>query len=102
MRGSVQLFLIVGKAALMATVGCFALTLVAVRLGLKPEPKSAAVEAAFAMTFLIPMASAIRWLFRKVQTVYPWREARAISIAFGVFTPLALAVSMVFAEISGG
>jgi predicted permease len=37
-----------------------------------------------------------------LRTAYPRREARAVSVAFGVFTPISLAVSMVFGEMSGG
>ena len=54
------------------------------------------------MTCFIPIAVATAWISRKLRAVYPRREARALSIAFDLFTPISLAVSFVLAEITGG
>ena len=84
------------------SAGSIALVLTAVRLGLNSEQKSVAAELAFLITALLPTVGAVGWLFRKLRTAYPRREARAVSVDFGVFTPISLAVSMVFGEMSGG
>ena len=94
--------ILVGEASFIAFAGTIALVLMAVRLGLNPEQKSVAAELAFLIAWLLPTVGAVGWLFRKLRTAYPRREARAVSIAFGVFTPISLAVSMVFGEVSAG
>jgi len=48
------------------------------------------------------MVGATCWLFRKLRVAYSRREALAVSVAFVVFTPISLAVSMVVGEMSGG
>jgi MFS family permease len=102
MSRALQLTIVVGEAAFIAFAGSIALVLVAVLLGLNPEQKSVAVELAFLMAILLPITAAVRWLFRKLRNTYERREARAVSIAFGVFTPISLAVSMVLGEVSAG
>jgi len=97
-----QLSILVGEASFIAFAGSIALVLTAVRLGLNPEQKSVAAELAFLIAALLPTVGAVGWLFRKLRTAYPRREARAVSVAFGVFTPISLAVSMVVGEMSGG
>ena len=102
MRRSLRLSIIVGEAVFIAFVGSVVLVLGAFRLGLDPEGKSAGAELVFLATALFPTIAAAGWLLRKLRTVYTRREARAMSIAFGVLTPIFLGISMVFGEISGG
>jgi hypothetical protein len=92
----------IGEATFMAFVGSIALVLGAVGLGLNIDTKPWGVEVAVLTAGLLPTVGAAGWLFRKLQIAYSRREALAISIAFGVFTPISLSVSMVLGEISGG
>ena len=56
----------------------------------------------FLMVFL-PIGIAAWWLFRKLlQGRYTRREARAVATAFGVFTPVSLAIATVLSQIPGG
>jgi hypothetical protein len=102
MRDTFRLFVIVGKAVLIAAGGLFALVLTLSRFGFNPDHKSAWAEILVLAACLLPLGVATAWMFRRLRTVYPQREARAVSIAFGVFTPISLGVSMVLAEITGG
>ena len=102
MTRALQLSIVIGEAAFIAFIGSIALVLTAVRLGLNPEQKSIAAELAFLLAALLPTVGAARWLFRKLRVAYPRRESRVVSVAFGVFTPISLAVSMVVGEMSGG
>jgi hypothetical protein len=102
MRDTFRLSVIVGKAALIVTTGCFALVLASRMLGFKPDIKPIQGEILGVVACFIPIAGATAWISRKLRAVYPRREARALSIAFGIFTPISLAVSFVLAEITGG
>ena len=102
-RSLFRLFVIVAEAAFIVTAGCFGLVLAAVLLGFKPEqiPATGEMLGTAALLFIL-VAAAIRWMFRRLRTVYSRREARAVSTAFGLFTPVSLAVALVLAEITGG
>jgi hypothetical protein len=104
MRDAFGLFVIVGKATLIVAGGFCALMLTLFLFGLKlDEQKSTWIELlALVVTVLLPIAVASGWMFRKLRTVYPRREARAVSTAFGLFTPVSLCVSMLVGEITGG
>jgi hypothetical protein len=102
MRDIFRLSVIVGKAALIVTTGCFALVLASMMLGFKPDIKPIEGEILGVVACFIPIAVATVWISRKLRAVYPRREARALSIAFGLFTPISLGVSLVLAEITGG
>src|SRR6266851_2799492 len=102
MRNAFRLSVIVGKAALILTSGFCALMLGIFSLGLNPRLKSVGVGILVAVAVFLPIGVATGWMFRKLRTVYPRREARAVSTAFGVFTPISLVVSVVLAQIPGG
>jgi hypothetical protein len=102
MRDTFRLFVIVGKAALIVTIGGFALVWTSMLLGFKPDLKPVRGEILGVLLCFLPIGVATAWMFRKLLTVYPRREARAVSIAFGLFTPISLGVSLVLAEITGG
>jgi hypothetical protein len=103
MRSLFRLFVIVAKAALIVTAGSFALVLTAVSFGLKSMQRPAAGEILVAAaSAFIPAGVAIWWMFPKLRTVYPRREARAVSTAFALFTPISLVVALVLAQIPGG
>ena len=101
MRDAFRLFVIVGKAALIAAGGLFALFLTLSRFGFNPDHKSAWAEILVLVACLLPLGVATVWILRKLRTVYPRREARAVSIAFGLFTPISLGVSFLV-PIPGG
>jgi hypothetical protein len=71
-------------------------------LGFNPDHNSVWVKILVLAACILPLGAANVWAYRRLRTVYAQREARAVSIAFGVFTPISLAVSMVFAELTGG
>ncbi len=103
MRDAFQLSGIVGKAALIETAGCFALMWTLMLFGFNPNPEPSGGEIALGvLAFLLPIGVATAWMFRKLQTVYSRREARAVSTAFCLFTPISLGVSFVLAELTGG
>jgi len=50
---------------------------------------------------LVPNGAAVWWASRKLRTVYPRREARALSVAFGVVTPVSLLVALAVSPMFG-
>jgi fructose-specific phosphotransferase system IIC component len=102
MRDTFRLFVIVGKAALIAAGGLFALALTLSLFGFNPDHKSAWARIIVLAACLLPIGVGTAWMFRRLRAVYTQREARAVSIAFGVFTPISLGVSMVLGTITGG
>jgi hypothetical protein len=102
MRDAFRLSVIVGKAALIVTAGFCALMLGIFSSGFNPQLKSVGVGILVAVAVFLTIGVATGWMFRKLRTVYPRREARAVSTAFGVFTPASLVVSVVLAQIPGG
>jgi hypothetical protein len=49
----------------------------------------------------LPSSCAALWIFRKLQSRCTRREARAVALAFGVLTPILLAISMIFGTLAG-
>lgn len=104
MRDKFWLFIVVGKAALMTTLGYFGLVLGVLGLKIAVTPGEQQILKAtigFLMVFL-PIGIAAWWIFRKLQARYTRREARAVATAFGVFTPVSLAVATVLSQIPAG
>jgi hypothetical protein len=98
MRDKLTLFIVIVKAALITTVGYCGLVFVGFKLAVTPaEQGILGVAGAVAPTGL-----AAWWTFRKLQKHYTRRESRAVATAFGVVTPLSLAVGIVFAQVPGG
>jgi|SRR5579872_6668083 hypothetical protein len=101
MRDAFQLAVIVWKASLIVTAGCFALLLTPMLWGFKPDPKLTVGATLGAVACFLPIGAATVWILRKLRTVYAQREARAVSIAFGLFTPISLLIS-ILVPIPGG
>lgn len=97
MHDKFWLFTVVGKAALIVTTGCFVLV-VCVKLAVTSSEQ---LVLGMIMVFL-PTGIAAWWMFRKLQIRYTRGEARAVAIAFAVFTPVALVMGFFVAEITGG
>jgi hypothetical protein len=102
MRDAFRLSVIVGKAAFIVAAGLCALMLGIFSLGFDPQAKSVWLEILVVGAVFLPIGVATGWIFRKLKTVYSHREARAVSTAFGVFTPVSLVVSVFLTEITGG
>jgi hypothetical protein len=86
----------------MVSVACFALASILVLSGFRADLRPWEEGVIGAMLALFPTGVAAAWLYRKLQTFYPRREARAVSIAFGAFTPVSLLVALVLSPITGG
>jgi len=99
------LFIIVGKAALITVLLWFGLVLVGL-LGSKIEMTSGEPQILKAtvlfLLVLLPTGIATWWSFRKLQSHYPPREARAAATALAVFTPVSLLIAILLAQIPGG
>ena len=98
MRDARRLFVIVGQAALIVTGAYLALVLVTLKFALTPGEE----EIEGAMMAIVPVGVAAWWIFRKLQAHHPRREARAAAIVFAVFTPMALLMALLVAQIFGG
>ena len=94
------LFIAVGKAALIAAIGCFALVLGVLVFKIVMTPGEREILGV-TMAFL-PTGVAAWWIFRKLQARYKRREARAVATAFAVFTPVSLLIAIVLSQIPGG
>ena len=91
------LFTLVGKAALITTIGCVSLLLLGIKIAVtQGEQEILGVTMAF-----LPAGIAAYWIFQKLQTHYTRREARAVATAFGVFTPC-MHSSLVFPKAQRG
>jgi hypothetical protein len=91
------------KATLFLTVGSIGLVLALTKLGFDPDVKTPpTVPVGLIIAVLLPSFAASAWMLRKLRKTYSVREARAVSIAFGLCAPIFLGISMVFGEITGG
>jgi hypothetical protein len=103
MRDFFRLFVIVGKAALIVAGGLFAFVLTLILLGFNPDHKPVWAKILVLVACFLPVGVATAWMFRNLRTICSRREARAVSVAFGVFAPISLGVSIaIVAEITGG
>jgi hypothetical protein len=89
----------IGTASFIETVGLFTLVLMNVHFRLASTSVSEGLVGATSVC--IPCAIAVWWLFRKLQSRYSKREVKAVATAFGVFSPISLAVSLLLAQIGG-
>jgi hypothetical protein len=99
MRTHLWLLKAVGGAALIATLVAFLLVLGV--FGLKIAPTRVEETIFGALMVFLPNGSATWWLFRKLRDHYTSREARSVTIAFAILTPVSLAIAMVLPELSG-
>ena len=101
MEFPVQLSVTIGQSALLVSTGGYVVPYIVVCLGFK-DLDNKFVEALSATIWLVAFGLAIWWMFHKLRAHYTRRETRAISIAFGVFTPVSLVLALVLSETSGG
>jgi MFS family permease len=102
MRNSVRLFLVVAVGSLMAAALYFGLALGLAALLQKPSVPRTVQGIGVAVTVLGPICLAAWWIFRRLRAHYARREARAAAIAFGIFTPVLLGISLLLGPIVGG
>ena len=99
MRSNFWLLTVIAKAVLMTVAGWLAPILVAFSLGVVERR---GVGYAVGFTVVSATGLAAWWVFRKLQTQVTKPEAWAVTKAFAVSTPLALAVAIPLAQIPGG
>jgi hypothetical protein len=92
-----RLFIVVGEAALIVTGAYFGLVLITFKFALTPGEET--IEGI--MMAILPVGVATWWIFRRLQTHHPPREARAAAIAFVVFAPIALLMALIFTQLFG-
>lgn len=97
MRDKFWLFIVVGKATLMTTAGCFA-PLLALKIALTHGEQGVLTIVAVVLATGI----ATWWIFRRLQTHYTGREARAVATTFAILAPVSLAVAIPLSLIPGG
>jgi hypothetical protein len=100
MRTRVDLLIDVAIASLVTTIGLFVPVLVVLLFNI-PVPRRGE-DIIGMMTAILPGSIGAWWMFRKLQTRYSRLEARAASIAFAIFTPIALGISILLAPLPGG
>jgi hypothetical protein len=105
MRGPLRLFIVVAEAALILTTAWFALVLVAMAVGLKPDLAPLTPthgDILVGVTFVLTIVAAAWWLFRRLHSHWTKREARAVAVAFGIFAPISFIVAIFLSPITGG
>src|ERR1700722_5943970 len=68
MRDTFRLFVIVGKAALIVTAGCFAIAWSSILLGIDTDLKPVRGEILGVLACFIPVGLATAWMLRKLPT----------------------------------
>jgi hypothetical protein len=99
MRDKFLLLSLVGRAAFMMTLACFAP--VAVVLGLKIAVTREEQMILGATMILLPTGIAAWWVFRNLRTRCTRAEAWAVATTFAVFAPVSLLIGTILAEITG-
>jgi small-conductance mechanosensitive channel len=97
MRDKFRLFIVVGKAALITTAGCL-VPLLTLKLALTRSEQGTLTLIAI----ILATGIATWWIFRKLQTGYTRREARAMATTFAILAPVSLAIAMLLSLIPGG
>jgi len=93
-----SLFMIIGRVAPLTAGMYFTLVVAGSKLAV-----TRAEEAVLAATAIfLPGSIGAWWIFRRLQTHYTKREARAVAIGFAVFMPMSLAIANPLAQIPGG
>jgi hypothetical protein len=94
----------VGEATLLATAGWFGLVFATFWiLGFKSELRTVPTGIlVLVAVVLFPVAVARWWMFPRIAVMYSRREARAVSTAFAIFSPVASGVGIVLGGVMGG
>lgn len=101
MEFPLQLSLTTGQSALLVSTAGYAVPFIAVSMGFK-DLDNKLVDALMIAVWLVAFGTSIWWMFHRLRAIYTRREARAISTAFGIFTPVSLVLALVLSDTSGG
>jgi hypothetical protein len=101
MRIMLRLFAIVGTASLITTGTYLGLIVALLPLLEKPNPPRVVQVIVLPVLILAPVSLAAWWIFKKLLSSFPSRVARAVAIAFGVFTPVSLGAAFPLSLIAG-
>lgn len=101
MRSTFRLFLVFTVASLIITTVYFGLV-----LAVAPFPHKASVPRVIqaiglVLTVFTPIGAGAWWIAKKLREDYPQRTARAVAIAFVIFTPVSLGVAVLFSTLIG-
>jgi predicted Co/Zn/Cd cation transporter (cation efflux family) len=99
---ALRLFFIVSEGALLITCVCFAFAFAVTVLGRGGQAGRGAEAIVAVLVCLLASGLTAWWMFRRLRALYTKREARAVSITFGVLAPVSLGISLVLAQFSGG
>jgi hypothetical protein len=102
LRPTLRLFVTAGEAALLLTVLCFAVALIAGKSFMTLASSAAGKALVVGLGLLLPIAVVSWWTFRRLLRYYSRPEARAAAITFGFFTPVPLAMGLLLGPILGG
>jgi hypothetical protein len=98
MRDNFSLFIVVGKAVLITTLGGFAPI-----LGLfGPKFVRRGVRGMVAVSMVLFLWIAARWMFGTLRAHSTIRESRAVTTTFAAFAPVSFGMAMLFGDLSGG
>jgi hypothetical protein len=105
-----RLFVVVAQAATLFTVANFLLILVLVKALVPPDaisgppPRTPSIGEVFTLIAVLvgPAALGYWWMFRKLRSDYPRRQARSAAMAFAIFSPIPLGISLLLGPIVGG
>jgi hypothetical protein len=110
MNRVVRVFIVVGQAASMLTGACFLLSIAffflllppGARYGPPPRVPSASEALGLFVVLVGPPALGFWWIFRRLRTEYPRRQALVAAAAFAVFSPVPLVIGLILGPLVGG
>ena len=97
MRDKFWLFIVVGKAALITTAGCF-VPLVGLKIALTRNEQGIL----WMIAVVLSIGIATWWIFRELQAGCTRREVRAAATTFAILTPVSLGIAIVLSQFPGG
>jgi hypothetical protein len=105
-----HLFTVIAQASFLFTGTCFLLTMALLPLvvpqgvGSGPPPREPSIGQAITLIvfFVVPAALGFWWIFRRLRTKYPRRQALGAALGFAVFAPVPLIIGLAVGPIVGG
>lgn len=109
MSRTLRLFVVIAQAAFLFTVACFLLTIVlflllvppGVRSGQLPPVPTVGEVITLLVVLVGPPALGFWWIFRKLRSEYPRRQALGAALAFAVFSPVPLIIGLAVGPVAG-
>jgi hypothetical protein len=100
MQDKVRLLVVVSKAASTAMIGGFALVIAV--MGSKIVHSGVGEKILGLIAAFLPIGTAVWWIFGKLQAFCTRREARAVTVAFAMFSPIWFGGAILLSELTGG